>query len=94
MGQKRRQCVIGLSKVNKKKRCRVTAEGYVWEVICPRIRSGELSLSIRQIAALTGLSVGSVQRSYAWSLYQMVQVWEQAAGRELLLARGRCLDCA
>ncbi len=94
MEKDRRERVAGSSKVNKRKRCRVTAEGYAWEVIGPRIRRGELSLSVRQIAVLTGLSIGSVQRSYAWSLYQMLQVQEQAAARELLLARGRRLDCA
>jgi len=94
MGQNGRQRMVGVSKVNKKRRCRVTAEGYCWEQISKLIQCGDFSASVRRIAALTGLSVGSVQRSYAWSLYQMLQVQEQAAARELLLARGRCLDCA
>jgi hypothetical protein len=57
---------------------RITAEALVWQVVCTELRTDRYTLTVREIAARTGLCVGAVHRTLAWRLYRK----GRAASRE------------
>lgn len=62
-------------------RGRVSAEGKVWEVVCYAVHHANYALTVRQIAGLTGLAVGSVHRTLAWRLYLQFRTVTRAENR-------------
>ena len=66
---------------------RITAEGRVWEVVHPELYGEDFTLSVRRIAARTGLSVGAVHKTRAWRVYQQVREMKVECNRRQLSER-------
>lgn len=71
-------------KIVRTKLRKVSAEGIVWDVVFRSVQARDgFPWTVRTIANFTGLSVGAVQGTFAWSVYLKAKREEHARNRSL-----------